>query len=249
VLALLALVGLKKLAASRPMPRYRTVIYGLACLFGFLAILAHPFFQLTGRVIKAVYHTVLLAGSTGSSFIDKNSLTAQNVAFACGLIVIFASLSIGLGFLTSPSPRNRLLPIFSLALVLFGLAGCVAVAIGRAYLPTSEFLNSRYTLYPSLCLLGILLNFAQSKLFLLTHIWCLIAASYLLDTVREQQMGFFRQQLYQRMEIAIRDSDTLSDEQLRGALHWRENTKGVQRVIARMRRDRLNTFRTAPNGN
>ena len=246
-LALLALVRLRKLAASRPMPRYRTVICGLMCVIGFLAIVAHPFFPLTGRVIKAVYHSVLLAGSTGSSFIDKGSLTAQNVAFACGIIVIVASLSIGFGFLTSPSSRNRLLPIFSLALVLFGLAGCVAVAIGRAYLPTSEFLNSRYTLYPSLCLLGILLNFAQSKLFLLTHIWCLIAATYLLDTAREQRMGFFRLQLYQRMEIAIRNSDNLSDEQLRAALYWRENTKGVQRVVARMRRDRLNVFRGSPN--
>jgi hypothetical protein len=124
VLALLALVGLKKLAASRPMPRYRTVIYGLACLFGLVAIVAHPLFHLTGRVIKAVYHSVLLAGSTGSSFIDKNSLTAQNVAFACGIIVIVASLWIGFEFLTSPRSRDRLLPIFSLALVLFGLGGC-----------------------------------------------------------------------------------------------------------------------------
>ena len=246
-LALLALIGLKKLAASRPMPRYRTVISGLTCLVGFLAIVAHPFFHLTGRVIKAIYHFVLLAGSTGSSFLDKGSLTAQNVAFACGIIVIVASLLMGFGFLTSPNSLNRLLPIFSLALVLFGIAGCVAVAIGRAYLPTSEFLNSRYTLYPSLCLLGILLNFAQSKRFLLTHIWCLIAASYLLDTAREQQMGFFRMQLYQRMEVAIRNSDTLSDEQLRAALHWRENTKGVQRVIARMRYERSNLFRSAPD--
>ena len=248
-LALLALVGLRNLAASRPMPRYRTVVYCLTCLFGLVAIIAHPFFHLTGRVIKAIYHFVLLAGSTGSCFLDKGSLTAQNIAFAFGIIVIVSSLSVGFGFLTRQSSRSRLLPIFSLALVLFGVAGCVAVAIGRAYLPTSEFLNSRYTLYPSLCLLGILLNFAQSQLFLLTHFWCLIAASYLLDTVREQQMGVFRQQLYQRMEIAIRNSDTLSDEQLRAALHWREDTKGVQRVIARMRRDRLNIFRNVPNSN
>ena len=246
-LALLALVGLKKLAASRPMPKYRMVVGGVACLFGLGVILAHPIFRLTGRVIKAVYHSVLLAGSTGSSFIDKYTLTAQNVAFACGVLVIVASLSIGFDFLTRPSSRNRLLPLFSLALVLFGLAGCIAVAIGRAYLPTSEFLNSRYTLYPSLCLLGILLNFAQAKRFLLTHIWCLVAASYLLDTAKENQMGFFRMQLYQRMEAAIRKSDTLSDEQLRAALHWRENTRGVQRVIARMRRDRLNLFRSAPD--
>jgi len=246
-LLLCALIGLKKLAASRPWPRYRTIIYGLTCILGLLAIVAHPFFHLTGRIIKAIYHTVLLAGSTGSSFIDKGTLTAQNVAFACGIIVIVASLSIGFAFLTSPSSRNRLLPIFSLALVLFGIAGCIAVAIGRAYLPNSEFLNSRYTLYPSLCLLGILLNFAQSKLFLLTHIWCLIAASYLLETVREQQLGFFRLQLYQRMEVAIRNIDNLSDEQVKATLYWRENTNGVRKVTARMRRDRLNIFQSAPD--
>ena len=143
--------------------------------------------------------------------------------------------------------RNRLLPVFALALVLFGLFGCVAVAIARSYLPNGEFLNSRYTLYPSLCLLGILLYFAPSKIFLLTHTWCFLAACYLLATVREQQIGFYRLQLYQKMEIAIKDSDNLSDEQLRAALYWRENTKGVRRVVARMRRDRLNVFRGSPN--
>jgi hypothetical protein len=245
--SLLALIGLKKLAVSRPMPRYRTVIYCLTCMLGLLAIVAHPFFCLTGRIIKTVYHSVLVAGSTGSAFVDKTSLTAQNIAFACGIVLVIASLSIGFDFLTRQTPHNRLLPVFSLALVLFGLFGCVAIAVARFYLPNVEFLNSRYTLYPSLCLLGILLYFAYSKVFLLTHIWCFLAASYLLATVREQQIGFYRPQMYQKIEVAIRNSDTLSDEQLKATLYWRENIKGVRKVTARMRRDRLNVFRDTPN--
>jgi hypothetical protein len=245
--SLLALIGLKKLAASRPMPNYRTIIYGLTSMLGLLAVLAHPFFHLTGRITKAVYHSVLLAGSTGSSFIDKSSLTAQNVAFASGIILIAAALWIGCDFLTSRSSRNRLLPTFALALVLFGLTGCVAVAIARSYLPNAEFLNSRYTLYPSLCLLGILLYFAYTKVFLLTHMWCFIAAGYLLATVKEQQIGFYRPQMYRKIEVAIINMDTLSDEQLKATLYWRENIKGVRKVVARMRRDRLNVFRSVPN--
>ena len=244
VVALLGLIGLKKLPVSHPGSRYRTAIYCVTCSLGLLAIVAHPFFRLPGRIIKAAYHSVLVAGSTGSSFIDKNSLAAQNVAFACGIVLFLASLSIGFHFLTSQSSRNRLLPIFSLALVLFGLFGCVAVAVARSYLPSGEFLNSRYTLYPSLCLLGLLLYFASSKIFLLTHLWCFLAASYLLTTVREHQIGFYRPQMYQKIEVAIKNIDNLSDEQVKAALYWRENTKGVRKVVARMRRDRLNVFRS-----
>jgi hypothetical protein len=247
-IALLVLSGLKRLSVSRPMPRYRLVIYWLSCMLGLLAVVAHPFFHLTGRIIKAVYHTVLVAGSTGSSFLDKTSLTAQNVAFACGIILVVASLWIGFDFLTRRKYPDRLLRIFSLALVLFGLCGCVAIAVARSYLPNDEFLNSRYTPYPSLSLLGILLYFACSNIFFLTHIWCFLAVSYLLGTVREQQIGFYRPQMYQKIEIAMKDSDNLSDEQLKATLYFRENTKGVRRVISRMRRDRLNVFRGSPNG-
>jgi hypothetical protein len=245
-ITLFALSGLKKRRDSRPIPKYERVVYCVLCGLGLLAIVSHPLFHLTGRAIKAVYHSMLVAGSTGSSFIDKGSLTAQNVAFVCGNLLLVASLWIVFHFLTNPA-RNRLLHIFSLALVLFGLFGCVAVAIARSYLPNGEFLNSRYTLYPSLCLLGLLLYFASSKVFLLTHTWCFLAASYLLASGKEQQIGFYRLQLFQKMEIAMKDSENLSDEQLRAALYWRENTKGVRRVIARMRRDRLNVFRGSPN--
>ena len=245
--SLLALSGLKKLAVSRPMLRYQTVVYWLACALGLLAIVSHPLFQLKSRIIQAVFHSVLVAGSVGSSFIDKSSSLAQNVAFVCGAILIVASLSIGFEVLIRQAPRCRLLPLFSLSLVLFGLFGCVAVAVARSYLPNGEFLNSRYTLYPSICLLGILLYFGCTKVFLLTHLWCFLAAGYSLATVKEQQIGFYRPVLYKEMERAISRIDNLSDEQLKAALYWRENPKGVRKVVARMRRDRLNVFRGRPS--
>jgi hypothetical protein len=135
---------------------------------------------------------------------------------------------------------------FSVALILFGLFACITVTVVRAYLPNGEFLNSRYALYPCLCLLGILLYFGCSKVFPLTHVWCFLAVGFLLASVREHQIGFYRPQLYGAMQRAINRVDTLSDEQLRAALYWRDNTKGVRRVVARMRRDRLNVFRGSP---
>jgi hypothetical protein len=233
---------LKKLAVSRPLPKHEIVTYGLAYAFGLLAISTHPFFHLKSRLIQTLFRAVLVAGSFGSSFLDQNGLVAQNVAFVCGVILIVASLSIGLDFSVGQRRRIGLLPVFSLALVMFGLLGCVAVAVARWQLPNGEFLSSRYTLYPSVCLLGILLYFARSKLFLLTHIWCFVAAGYLLATVKEEQVAFYRPAVYRKIELTIRNSDNLSDEQLRAALYWGENTSGVRRVAARMRRDRLNAF-------
>jgi hypothetical protein len=88
-----------------------------------------------------------------------------------------------------------------------------------------------------------MLYFSGSKLFLLINMWWLAAAACLLSTVRENQVGFYRPQVYKAMEAAISNTETLSDDQLRAALRWRENTKGVRKVAARMRRDRLNVFR------
>lgn len=245
--SLLALSGLKRLSVSRRIPRYEPVVSCLVWALGLLAIVSHPLFHLKSWIIKAVFHWVLVAGSAGSSFIDKNTLLAQNVAFVCGAILVATSLSIGFDFLITQRSRNRLLPTFALALILFGLFGCVAVTVVRSYLPNAEFLNSRYTLYPCLCLLGILLYFACSRVFRLTHIWCFLAACFLLASVREHQIGFYRPQLYRAMERATNRIDELSDEQLKAALYWRDNTKGVRRVVARMRRDRLNVFRGAPD--
>lgn len=246
-ISLLTFSWLKKLAVSRPIPKYRTVIYCFACTLAFLAIASHPFFQLKSRIIQAVFHSVLVAGSIGSSFLDTNSLLAQEIAFACGIILVVASLSIGFDFLAGQRPSSQLLPTFSISLVMFGLFGCVAVAIARAYFSSGEFLNSRYTLYPSVCLLGILLYLARRRSFWLANTWCFIAVGYLLGTIREEQVAFFRPPVYRRIEVAMNNADNLSDEQLRATLYFRINTKGVRRVVARMRHDRLNVFRGSPD--
>ena len=244
--ALLALSYLKRRLARWLTPRYETVIFCLLWALGLLAIVSHPLFHLKSRLTKAVLHVVLVAGSAGSSYLDKSTLLAQNVAFVVGAILIATSLWIGFDFFIRQRSHSRLLPTFSVALILFGLFGCIAVTIVRSYLPNGEFLNSRYALYPCLCLLGILLYFGCSKVFFLTHAWCFLAAGFLLASVREHQIGFYRPQLYSAMERAINRIDDLSDEQLRAALYWRDNTKGVRRVVARMRRDRLNVYRGAP---
>lgn len=246
--SLLALDGLKKLVSQRT-SGYKTVVYCLACAFGLLAIVSHPFVHLKSWIIQTVFHSVLVAGSVGSSFLDKNSGLAQNVAFACGVILVVASLSIGFDFLTRQTPRRRLLPTFAFALVLFGLFGCVAVAVARSQRLEAEFLSSRYTLYPSICVLGILLYFACWRVFFLTNMWCFAAAGYLVGTVNELQVARYRPAVYNAIEVAIRNIDNLSDEQLRATLYFRENTKGVRRVAARMRRDRLNLFRRSSNVN
>lgn len=242
VLVLFAFSLLRKVAVSKKIPRYNLILAGLVCTLGLLAILSHPFFLLRSRVTKAAFHTVLVAGSVGSASLDKGTMLSQNVAFACGLVLIVASLSIAFHFLIKLSSRAQRLPVFAMGLVLFGFCGCIAVAIARAYLPEAEFVNSRYTLYPSIIILGALLYFACSRIFLLMHMWCFAATVYLLGTVREQQMGFYRAGLYQKMRSAITTADSLSEGDLKASLYWRENTKGVRRVIARIRRDELNVF-------
>jgi hypothetical protein len=246
-LLLLAFSGLQKLAASRPIPAYKTAVCSAALAVGVLVIISHPFFHLKSQIIQTVYRMALVTGSVGSSFLDQNGVLAQNAAFVCGVVLVGTSLWTGFDFLTRQTPHSRLLPVFSLALVLFGLLGCAAVAVSRLNLSGGAFLSSRYTLYSSICLLGILLYFARRRVFWLTHIWCFTAIVYLLATVREQQIAFYRPAVYQKIEAAIRNIDTLSDEQLRTTLYWRENTKGVRRVVVRMRRDHLNVFRGSAN--
>jgi hypothetical protein len=241
---LLVLLALKKRMVSRPIPRSETVVICLACALSLLAIASHPLFHLKSRITQAVFHSILVAGSIGSSlFDDGNSLLAQNVAFVGGIILVVASLSIGFDFLIRQTPRRQLLPIFSLALILFGLFACAAVAVARSQLPVGEFLSSRYTLYPSICLLGTLLYFACSRVFLLTSMWCFAAVGYLVATVKELQIAPYRPAAYKAIELAIRNIDNLSDEKLKATLYWHENTENVRRVAARMRRDRLNVFR------
>lgn len=246
-ISLLALAGLKKRMVSSSLPSYETATYLLACAFALLAIASHPFFQLKW-VIETVFHSVLIAGSVGSSlFDDKNGAMAQNVAFICGVILVVVSLSIGFAFFGKQTSRNRSSHFFAVALVLFGLFGCVAVAGARSQLPEGELLSSRYTIYPSICLLGILLYSACGRVFLLTNMWCFAAAGYLVGTVKELQIAPYRPAVYAAIEVAIRNIDNLSDAELGDTLYWRENTEGVRRVVARMRSDRLNVFRGSRN--
>ena len=240
---LLALSYWKKLTVLRPRPGYKTVVYWLVCALVILGIASHPFFGIKSVIIQTVFHSVLVAGSVSASFVDKNGFIAQNIAFVSGVILVAASLSVVFEFLTRQVLRKGLLPAFSLALVSFGLLGCVAIASARSQLPDGEFLSSRYTLPPSICLLGVLLYFACSKVFLLANMWCLAAASYLLATVKELQVAPYRPAVYRAIERGIGDVDNLSDEELGAILYFRENTEGVRRVAARMRRDRLNMFR------
>lgn len=247
-LCLLTFAGLKKLVLSHPIPGYKKIVHALAFGLAFLTVASHPFFHLKSRLIQIAFRTVLVAGSFGSSFLDRNILLAQNVAFICGLIVVGISLWIGVHFFLRESFSSRLLPVFSFGLILFGLLGCAAVGIARSF-SNGEFLSSRYTLYPSICLLGILLYFAYSRVFLLINVWCFTAVGFLLGTVKEQQVAVYRPAVYAKIEDAMRNSDNLSDLQLRATLYWQENTKGVRRVVARMRRDRLNVFRGNANSN
>lgn len=243
--SLFLIVGLKRMMRSRPLPQSKRIACYLAWALGLLVLVSHPFFHLRTRIVQAFFHSALVMGSVGASSFDRFTVLAHNVAFVCGAMLIAASLWICFHFWQREGSDTRLLPVFSLALVLFGGFGCLAVAVGRAYLPAGEFLNSRYTLYPSICLLGTLLYFAGARIFLLTNMWCFAAIAYVLATIREEQVGFYRPQVYRAMEVAIQTPETLSDDQLRAALRWRENTKGVRKVTARLRKDRLNVFRNS----
>jgi hypothetical protein len=242
-ISLLTLLGLKKIMVSRPIPKYEIFIYCLAYALLLLAITSHPFFRVNSRIVHTIFHTILVAGSIGPSAFDPNSVMTQNVAFACGVILLIASVSIAVDFLVRHTFRSPLLSIFSLALVLFGLFGCIAIAIARSQLPIGEFLSTRYTLYPSICLLGTLLYFACYRVFLLANMWCFAATLYLVATVKELQVAPYRPAVYKAIELSMTNIDTLSDEQLRASLYWQENSPGVRRVIARMRARHANIFR------
>lgn len=238
--SLAALCHLKKLKSW--IANYGTVLRYTGYAIALLIIVSHPFFRLKSTIIQTVLHSVLVAGSIASSIVDQKSLLAQDIAFVFGSILIVTSLLVAGHFLTRQPACGKVLPSFSFGLVLFGLFGCGAVAVARWYFPDAAFLYPRYTLYPSICLLGALLYFARSSAFWRANIWCLAAAGYLVATIKELHVAPFRPVVYQKITAAIANIDNLSDEDLKAALYWRENTKGVRRVVARMRRDRLNVF-------
>ena len=241
--SLFALLGLKKLVLSRTVPGLKIATYCLVVALGIFTIAIYQSSELK-QLIATAFRAVVVAGSVWSSFFDdKNSVMVQNIAVAGGLSLVVASLYIGRNFATRQTPCGQPLPIFSLALILFGLSGCLAVAFGRSQLPLGELLATRYTLYPSIWLLGTLLYFAGSRALLLGSMWCLAAAGYIAGTAPELGTAPYRPAAFKAIEVAIENIDLVSDEDLQTTLYWRENTAGVRRVVERMRKDRLNVFR------
>jgi|CZKQ01.1.fsa_nt_gi hypothetical protein len=212
---------------------------------GLVAIASHPVFNLGPRIFANVFHFLLVAGSIGAFPFDAGEM-ALNAGYFFGLILFGLIMWTTYDFVLHQPARPRLLPVFSVGLVLFGLFGCGAVAAGRWMLPVGEFLSPRYTVCPSICLLGSLLYLAQARIFLLANVWCLVAIGYLLSSVKEQQVGRYRPAVYQAIENAMRNVDALSDEQLRSTMYFRENTEAIRRVAKRFRKDRLNIFHDKP---
>jgi hypothetical protein len=110
-----------------------------------------------------------------------------------------------------------------------------------------EFLSSRYTLESCICLLGVLLYSASSsRIFLLTHVWCLAATGYVFATIKEQQVGIYRSAVYQKIEMGMRDIEKLSDAEIRVIFYTGEDCNAVRAVSTRLRKERLNIFRNKP---
>lgn len=223
-----------------------SIIAGLLFgVLGLVAVASHPIFNLKSRILAHVFHFILVAGSIGAFPFDGGEM-AQNAGYFFGLILFGLIMWMTYDFVLHQPTRPRLLPVFSLGLVLLGFFGCVAVAIGRSKLPVGEFLSSRYTLYPLICFLGSLLYLARGRIFLLANVWCLVAVSYLFASVKEQYVGRYRPAVYQAIAEAMRKVDTLSDEQLHKTMYFRENTEAIRRVAKRMQNERLNIFHDKP---
>ena len=223
-------------------PRLRVLGHALLAVFALIGLMSHPAFQFSGRAFRTIHHFLLVLGSIMPSALEASPV-AQNLAFIIGLMIALISLWILVDFLTTRPRRAAPLSLFSLSLVLFGVLACAAVAVARPQLPDQEFLSSRYTLQPSIALLGILLYLAGGRFFLMAHVWCLAATGYSVATLKERAVAPHRPAVYQNIENAIRNADSLSDEQLQGVLYWRENTPYVRSVAARLKKDRLNFFR------
>mgnify|MGYP001792729075 CR=1 FL=1 len=138
--------------------------------------------------------------------------------------------------------RQGFRPAFGLGLVLYGAFACLSVSIARAALPNQEFLSPRYTLEPSLALLGALLYFASRDKILLSHVWCFIFFAYLSGTVLENGTAPYRQKVIQAEAEAIKHVPDLSDDQIDKMFFWPDAT-GIRKVAARLQSEQLNVFR------
>jgi hypothetical protein len=244
-MAVLALAMLKLYVPAhlgRALPHAAGLVLGV---FGLAAIVSHPIFNIGSRLMADVYHFLLVAGSVGAFPFDKNEM-ARNAGYFFGLALFGLTMWTTYDFVFREPTRPRLLTVFSLGFMLFGLLGCTSVAIARSRLPVDEFLSSRYTLYPLICFLGSLLYLVRARIFLLANVWCLVAVGYLFSSVKEQLVGRYRPEVYQAVENAMRNVDALSDEQLATTMYFKERTGHIRYVVKRLQEERLNIFRGEP---
>lgn len=246
VTATIAVIVLE--AARRRLNWHRSLYQNLTvCVisaFLVLAALAYPAFPFYGTLLRLVGRSILVMGSIGAPQFDYK-LARLDAAYCFGIIIFLCAIWSILDFLKRRQHSSKLLP-FSIGLVLLGMCGCAAVTLARVDLPDEQFLASRYTLYPSISLLGLLLYCGIGRMYMLAHIWCLAAACYLFATIKEARTAPFRVKAHQSMEVAIRNADNLTDDQLGKVLFARKDMAQVRRVIAILKAERLTIFRDQP---
>lgn len=241
-ISLFALSAAQTWLGARRRPWFPDLSFFLLIGLGSLALVSHPALHFPGTLLRLVFRSCLVAGSTWGSAFD-NPVVAQNAGFIIGSVVLLLSCWTVFDYLTRGSRAGNLLRTFAAGLVLFGVAACVAVALARPGLPDGEFLSSRYTLEAAICLLGLLLYSASSRIFLLAHVWTLAGLGYLLPTVKEQQVALYRPGVYDRIEAAMRGIDKMSDAQIGATFYFNEDYNAIRAVTERCRKDRLNVFR------
>ncbi|CAA9242752.1 MAG: hypothetical protein AVDCRST_MAG42-2110 [uncultured Chthoniobacterales bacterium] len=240
--ALVTLWLSKRLIGTQPVGWSRPAILGAAAVAATLALLSHPLLNLGLPLRGYLYHFLLVAGAIWASPFENPPL-AQKIAYICGLAVFSVSLYALADFVTSDRRRAEGFRAFGIAIILFGLGACAAVAAARPGLPEQEFLSSRYTLQTSIAALGLLFYFATKSRVLLGQLWSFVAIGYLFATVEEWQTGPFRPAVYESIEATVRRIETVPDAELASSLYWNEDLAPIRRVATRLERDRLNVFR------
>ena len=230
------LIGPQRVAWLRP------AVWCVALFIAALALFSHPLVGLGFPLRGYLYHFLLVAGAIWASAFENPEL-AQKAAYICGLAVFSVSLYALAEFVTSDRSRAERFRAFGIAMILFGLGACAAVAAARPGLPDQEFLSSRYTLQTSVAALGLLLYFATNHRVSLGQLWSFVAIGYLFATVEEWQTGPYRPAVYQSIEATVRRAETVPDAELATSLYWSEDVAPIRRVATRLERDRLNVFR------
>lgn len=234
--ASLSFLGIMEVRRWGALPR-GTKPWLLIALGGVLLI-SNPAIAPPFAFSQDVFHTALVAGSLWAGSFQAPFL-AQEVAFICGGILLLGAGWIVIHF--TCDERRGFLPAFGLGMVLYGAFACLSVSIARAALPNQEFLSPRYTLEPSLALLGALLYFASRDRILLSHVWCFIFFAYLSGTVLENGTAPYRKRVIQAEAETIRHVTDLSDDQIDKTFFW-PDAIGIRKVTARLQSEQLNVF-------